>query len=104
MSNIQINIYFTAFIALALSIVFNYLIFTFTKNTNYQKNTDNVFYDVGGLMLNMDIINPPRDEYTRVKVNPEEVKSENEQLNFKLNDNRKAPNLFLTDKDVFIGF
>ena len=42
MSNIQINIYFTAFIALALSIVFNYLIFTFTKNTNYQKNNNEI--------------------------------------------------------------
>jgi len=42
MNNFQINIYFSAFSAIGLSIFFNYLIFTFTKNRNYQNNTEEV--------------------------------------------------------------
>ena len=42
MIDIQINIYFSAFIALALSIFLNYLIFNYTKNTNYKKNTNEI--------------------------------------------------------------
>ncbi len=42
MSDIQINIYFSAFIALTLSIFLNYLIITYTKNSNYQKNINEV--------------------------------------------------------------
>ena len=42
MNNFQINIYFSAFSAIGLSIIFNYLIFTFTKNRNYQNNTEEV--------------------------------------------------------------
>jgi len=42
MNNFQINIYFSAFSAIGLSIIFNYLIFTFTRNINYQNNTEEV--------------------------------------------------------------
>lgn len=42
MNNFQINIYFSAFSAIGLSIIFNYLIFTFTRNRNYQNNTEEV--------------------------------------------------------------
>ena len=42
MNNFQINIYFSAFSAIGLSIIFNYLIFSFTRNRNYQNNTEEV--------------------------------------------------------------
>ena len=42
MNNLQINIYLSAIFALGLSIIFNYLIFTITKNRNYQNNTEEV--------------------------------------------------------------
>ncbi len=42
MNNFQINIYFSAFSAIGLSIIFNYLIFTFTRNRNYQNNTEEI--------------------------------------------------------------
>ncbi len=42
MNNFQINIYLSAIFALDLSIIFNYLIFTITKNRNYQNNTEEV--------------------------------------------------------------
>ena len=42
MNNFQINIYLSSFFALGLSIIFNYLIFTLTKNRNYQNNTEEV--------------------------------------------------------------
>ena len=42
MNNFQINIYLSAIFALGLSIIFNYLIFTLTKNKNYQNNTEEV--------------------------------------------------------------
>ena len=42
MNNFQINIYFSAFSAIGLSIIFNYLIFSFTKNRNYQNNSEEV--------------------------------------------------------------
>ena len=42
MNNFQINIYLSAIFALGLSIIFNYLIFTLTKNKNYQNNTKEV--------------------------------------------------------------
>ena len=42
MNNIQVNIYFSAFSAIGLSILFNYLIFTFTKNRNYKNNIEEV--------------------------------------------------------------
>ena len=42
MNNFQINIYFSALSAVGLSIIFNYLIFTFTRNRNYQNNTEEV--------------------------------------------------------------
>ena len=42
MNNFQINIYLSAFFALGLSIIFNYLIFTLTKNKNYQNNSKEV--------------------------------------------------------------
>ena len=42
MNNFQINIYLSAFFALGLSIIFNYLIFTLTKNRNYQNNSEEV--------------------------------------------------------------
>jgi len=42
MNNFQINIYLSAIFALGLSIIFNYLIFTLTKNRIYQNNTEEV--------------------------------------------------------------
>ncbi len=42
MNSLQINIYLSAIFALGLSIIFNYLIFTITKNRNYQNNTEEV--------------------------------------------------------------
>lgn len=42
MNNFQINIYFSAFSAIGLSIIFNYLIFSFTRNRNYQNNSEEV--------------------------------------------------------------
>ena len=42
MNNFQINIYLSAFIALGLSIILNYLILTLTKNRNYQNNSEEV--------------------------------------------------------------
>jgi len=42
MNNFQINIYLSAIFALGLSIIFNYLIFIFTKNRIYQNNTEEV--------------------------------------------------------------
>ena len=42
MKSLQINIYLSAIFALGLSIIFNYLIFTITKNRNYQNNTEEV--------------------------------------------------------------
>jgi len=42
MNNFQINIYLSAIFALGLSVILNYLIFTITKNRNYQNNTEEV--------------------------------------------------------------
>ncbi len=42
MNNFQINIYLSAIFALGLSVIFNYLIFTLTKNRNYQNNSEEV--------------------------------------------------------------
>jgi UDP-GlcNAc:undecaprenyl-phosphate GlcNAc-1-phosphate transferase len=42
MNNFQINIYLSSIFALGLSIIFNYIIFTITKNRNYQNNTEEV--------------------------------------------------------------
>ena len=42
MNNFQINIYLSSIFALGLSIIFNYIIFTVTKNRNYQSNTEEV--------------------------------------------------------------
>ncbi len=42
MSSIQLNIYFSAFIALVLSAILNFIIFTITKNINYQKNFNEI--------------------------------------------------------------